>query len=175
MKTLLLTLFAIALTLAAVPAEAQLNGIPKRNQQVIDTVVRYGASISPTYHDAVCTELVIGVLKKFYPLSKTDRRRIRIVTSKDVHSLLDQNSPIPKGVCYALTAKGVGDEVGKLSDVLPGDFVQFWTATWGHCGIVKEVDLKRNTMVLYSSFPSTDGYGLVEFDIPKRCFFVRLK
>ena len=58
--------------------------------------------------------------------------------------------------------------------VLPGDFVQFWTGTWGHCGIVKEIHPETKTMLLYSSFPSTNGYGVQKFSIPEYCYFVRL-
>lgn len=62
-----------------------------------------------------------------------------------------------------------------MDQVLPGDFVQFWTTTWGHCGIVKEIDVKNKTMSLYSSFPSTNGYGIQRFPIPDHSYFVRLK
>ena len=150
--------------------------IPEKNQCVIDTVTKYGPVISSTYEKAVCTELVIKVIEKIYPLNKTDKSRIRIITNENIDDLLKNNSPIPKGVCYALTAKGIGTTIENLTDVLPGDFVQFWTdAGWGHCGIVKSINYKENTMDLYSSFPSTNGYGIQTFLIEKYCFFVRLK
>ena len=153
---------------------AQVN-IPNRNQQVVDTVIKYGPKISPTYQKAVCTELVIKVIEKFYPLTKTDKSRIRIITSNDIQELIAQNSPIPKGVYYALISKEIGIPIDSLHHVQAGDFVQFWTDTWGHCGIVKSIDTTSNTMQLYSSFPSTDGYGIQRFTIPDYCFFVRLK
>ena len=151
------------------------ENITPRNRQVIDTVVKYGPHISPTYQKAVCTELVIKILEKFHPLTKTDKSRIRIITGKDIRELMTQDSPVPKGVYYALTSNGTGVSIDSLKDVQAGDFVQFWTETWGHCGIVKEVDTTNNTMDLYSSFPSTDGYGIQRFTIPNYCFFVRLK
>lgn len=149
--------------------------IPPRNQQVIDTIVKYGASISPTYKKAVCTELIIPIIEKFHKLNKADKNRIRIITNGDIQSMLKEGSPIPKGVYYALTEKGIGDPIDNVQDALPGDFVQFWTETWGHCGVVKSIDTESMTMELYSSFPSTDGYGVQRFKIPAYCFFVRMK
>ncbi len=151
------------------------NDIPNRNSCVVDTVIKYGPKISTTYKKAVCTELVIKVIEKFYPLNKTDKSRIRIITNEDIHSLLSKNSSIPKGVYYALTTKGIGIPIDNMQDVKAGDFVQFWTETWGHCGIVKGINYETNTMDLYSSFPSTNGYGVQRFKIPQYCYFVRLK
>ncbi|WP_156032801.1 hypothetical protein [Prevotella sp. 10(H)] len=154
---------------------AAVDSIPSRNQQIIDTIIKYVPIISPTYKRAVCTELVIPIVEKFYTLSKADKNRIRIITDKNIQELLKQDSPIPKGVYYALTEKGIGEPVENLQNVLPGDLVQFWTDTWGHCGVVKSIDTENMTMELYSSFPSTDGYGIQKFRIPKHCFFVRMK
>ena len=151
------------------------DSIPNKNNSVVDTVIKYGPKISPTYKRAVCTELVIKIIEKFYTLDKTDKSRIRIITNEDIQTLISKNSPIPKGVYYALTAKGIGIPIDSIQQVRAGDFVQFWTATWGHCGIVKDIDCEANTMDLYSSFPSTDGYGIQRFNIPAYCHFVRLK
>ena len=149
--------------------------IPLKNQQVIDTVLKYGASISPTYKKAVCTELVIQIIEKFNKLNKSDKSRIRIITNESIADLMQKNSPVPKGVYYALSKNGMGMSVDSINRVLPGDFVQFWTDTWGHCGIVKEIYPENKLMDLYSSFPSTDGYGVQRFSIPDYCYFVRLK
>lgn len=149
--------------------------IPELNQAVIDTMLKYGPGISPTYQKAVCTELVIEILEKFHKLNSTDKSRIRIITNDDIQSMLRENADVPKGVYYALTAKGVGMAIDNIEDVIPGDFVQFWTTTWGHCGVVKEIDVENGVMTLYSSFPSTDGYGEQKFRIPEYAFFVRLK
>ena len=151
--------------------------IPEKNQCVIDTMIKYGPSISPTYNKAVCTELVIKVLEKIYPLDKTDKSRIRIITNEIILDLLENNSSIIKGVYYALTANGMGTAIENLEDVLPGDFVQFWvdSGIWGHCGVVKSINYEENTMDLYSSYPSTNGYGIQTFPITKYCYFVRLK
>lgn len=170
-KTLLFLFILLSTTLNY----AQEISLPQKNKDVIESVVKFGPTISSTYEKAVCTELVIQILEKFTLLSKTDKSRIRIITNQDIYSLLKQNSPIPKGVYYALTAKGIGQPIDELSNVLPGDFVQFWTGTWGHCGIVKSVDLESKIMELYSSFPSTSGYGIQTFDVPEYCYFVRLK
>ena len=153
----------------------QSTQMPPRNQAVLDSVIKYGPTISSTYEKAVCTEMVIQILQKFKPLTKTDKTRIRIITKKNIYALLKQGSPIPKGVYYALTAKGIGQSINDIKRVLPGDFVQFWTETWGHCGIVKEIHPETQKMVLYSSFPSTDGYGIQTFAIPEYCYFVRLQ
>ena len=146
-----------------------------RNSAVVEAVIKYGPEISPTYEKGVCTELVIKILEKFYALNKVDKQRIRIITDEDVHALLAKNSAIPKGVYYALSKKGIGNVIDDFAKVQAGDFVQFWTTTWGHCGIVKSINLTSNTMELYSSFPSTRGYGIQTFAIPKYCYFVRLK
>jgi hypothetical protein len=151
--------------------------IPFRNRCVIDTMTQYGPAISSTYQKAVCTELVIKIVEKFYSLDKKDKSRIRIITDQSISGLLANDSPIPKGLYYALTTKGIATSVDKLEDVLPGDFVQFWTDLhgWGHCGVVKSIDVKNRMMELYSSFPTTDGYGILWFAISPYSYFVRLK
>jgi polyhydroxyalkanoate synthesis regulator phasin len=146
-----------------------------KNQKIIDAMIKYGPAISSTYEKAVCTELVIQILEKFTPLSKTDKNRIRIITDENIHALLQHNSSIPKGIYHALTATGTGIAIDNQALVQPGDFVQFWTDTWGHCGLVKSINLSNKTMELYSSFPSTNGYGIQVFKISQYCYFVRLK
>jgi hypothetical protein len=162
----------------ALPGLAAANlkdSIPEKNRKIIEYVLKHGPVISSTYEKAVCTELVISVLRNFLPLSPDDKQRIRIVTNENIYLLRAKNSPIPKGVFYALTKNKKGQAIGRLTDVRPGDFVQFWYALWGHCGIVKSIDPGSNTMELYSSFPSTNGYGIQTFPIPEECYFVRLK
>lgn len=150
--------------------------LPVRNRQIIDTATIYGRQISPTYHSAVCTEYVIGVLSHFVALTPQDKSNIRIIVKEDVYGLIDNGSPQPKGVYHALTTNGMGVPVDDWNEVLPGDFVQFWYPhSWGHCGIVHSIDVKERYMSLYSSMPSTDGYGIQEFAIPDYCFFVRLR
>ncbi len=178
MKYLIFTLFFIS-SLRGVAQEDSLV-IPARNQQVIDTAVFYGRSISPTYHSAVCTEFVIGVLKHFTKLTAQDITRIRIDQPRrslqDVYDQIENGSPEPKGVYNALVSNGKGEAIDDWTKVLPGDFVQFWyPGSWGHCGIVSSINLENRTMLLHSSFPSTDGYGIQQFTIPDYCFFVRLK
>ena len=154
--------------------------LPVRNQQVIDTVLKYGRTISPTYEDAVCTELVIGVLSHFFELTKEDKMNVRIDQPResldDVYIAMENGSPEPKGVYNALLANGRGEPIDDWTKVLPGDFVQFWYKdSWGHCGIVSSIDLENRKMYLHSSFPTTGGYGIQPFKIPDYCFFVRLK
>ena len=187
MRSVIITYFVLAVGFIACSGKVQDNkneknthilltdAIPQRNKQVIDTIIKYGPIISPTYKKAVCTELVIPIIEKFHKLNKTDKTRIRIITDRDVQTLLKEDSLIPKGLFYALSEKGIGVPVDSLQNVLPGDFVQFWTETWGHCGVVKSIDIENRTMELYSSFPSTDGYGIQRFRITEYSFFVRLK
>lgn len=155
--------------------KSQENITPTTNEMVIETVIKHGPSISPTYQKAVCTELVIKVLEHFCTLTTTDKSRIRIIVKEDIYQLIKVNSPLPKGVYYALTEKKIGLPIDDFNQVIAGDFVQFWYPnSWGHCGIVHSIDVANKTMKLYSSFPSTDGYGIQPFDIPDYCFFVRL-
>lgn len=149
--------------------------LPEKNKLIIEATKKFGPGISPTYEKAVCTELVIQVLEKVQSLDANDKSRIRIITNENIHQLLDQNSNIPKGVYYSLLAKERGIPIENIKDVLEGDLVQFWTESWGHCGIVKSVNPDKNEMELYSSFPSTNGYGIQKFSIPKHSFFVRLQ
>jgi hypothetical protein len=177
MKTRILRFGLLAAVLCAMSNSifAQHLIIPERNEQVIDSITKYGPAISPTYKKAVCTELLIKIIEKFHELNKKDKSRIRIITNEDIQTLLKSDSPIPKGIYHAFIEKGIGTPIDKIEDVLPGDFVQFWTDTWGHCGVVKSIDLKSETMELYSSFPSTDGYGIQRFKIYKHSFFVRMQ
>ncbi|KQS93032.1 hypothetical protein [Chryseobacterium sp. Leaf394] len=148
--------------------------IPEKNILIVEAIKKFGPEISSTYEKAVCTELVIQIIEKFHHLEERDKFRIRIITDGNIQDLIKENSPIPKGVFYALTEKGIGIPI-KKEDVLEGDFVQFWTPTWGHCGIVKSISLEKQEMELYSSFPSTKGYGIQKFKIPEYTFFVRVK
>lgn len=160
--------------------ESSTTHLPRLNQCVLDTILRYGKQISPTYEQAVCTEFVVEILEHFYSLNKVDKARINIITTKSIPDLLQQNSPTPTGVVYALSQKGIGMPIKQLDKVKAGDFVQFWQNnlgrwTWGHCGIVKSIDLNNNTIQMYSSYPSTNGYGIQEFGIPQHIYFVRLQ
>jgi len=171
-------LFTLFFHLAANAQDAVSTLIPARNQQVIDTILTYGSSISPTYQDAVCTEFVIGVLGHFIELSAQDTINIRIDLQhgEDVYDLIKEGSALPTGVYYALVSTDRGTPINDWKEVRSGDFVQFWYyRSWGHCGIVESIDLENKVMNLYSSFPSTNGYGIQPFDMPKYCYFVRLK
>ena len=100
---------------------------------------------------------------------------ILLISIEDVYHKIKNGSPEPKGVYYALTTKGFGLPITDWRQVKRGDFVQFWYPdSWGHCGIVESINLKDKSMRLHSSFPSTDGYGIQEFQIPSYTWFVRL-
>lgn len=145
------------------------------NQKIEEYVIKRGKQISPTYEEAVCTELVIKVLEHFTPLTKDEKKKVRIIVDDNIYALRLQNREEPKGVYYALTNSNKGVAITSLEEVKAGDFVQFWYPFWGHCGIVKNIDIQRNVMTLYSSYPATQGYGIQEFSIPEECYFVRLK
>lgn len=159
------------LTMALQPFDS----IPYKNKLILEATTKYGPQISKTYQKAVCTEMLIKILEKITPLSKIEKSRIRIISSDNIFILRFQKSDIPKGVYYALTSSKRGIAIDSIKNVKPGDLVQFWEPTWGHCGIIKSINLKNNTMDLYSSFPSTNGYGIQTFSIPQECYFVRLK
>lgn len=166
----------LIIVLFAANANAQTTEL---NQRVIDTAKYYGRTISPSYRSAVCTEFVIGVLSHFVKLDSIDTVNIRIdqprTSIDDVYAQIENGSPEPKGVYYALTSKGLGIPIDDWTKVQQGDFVQFWyDHSWGHCGIVESIDLENKTMMLHSSYPSTDGYGIQEFELPTYSWFVRL-
>lgn len=177
--------FLLLLCLISFSGKAQLNKdslfvLPQLNQQVLDTAIKYGRVISPSYESAVCTEFVIGILGHFMSLTQEDTINIRIdqprASIKDVYRQIENGSPYPKGVVYALTSKGKGIEITNRDEVLAGDFVQFWYPnSWGHCGIVDHIDVENKVLWLHSSYPSTSGYGIQPFHMPDYCHFVRLK
>jgi hypothetical protein len=111
-------------------------------------------------------------------LTKTEKNDIRIITDSQLDSLVEAESPIIKGVQTALLKSNKGIEIKESSEVLPGDFVQFWKVfrgrPYGHCGIVLDIKPDR-TLTLYSSHPLTDGYGTQRYLWPEKIYFVRLK
>jgi hypothetical protein len=178
--SLLITCIISWMSFAQQPQNDSIIQLPLLNQQVLDTAIRYGRIISPTYESAVCTEFVIGILGHFIELTSEDTINIRIdqprANLKEVYQQMKNGSPYPTGVVHALVSKGKGIEVINFTQVFPGDFVQFWYPnSWGHCGIVSKIDSENKVMWLHSSYPSTNGYGIQPFPIPDYCHFVRLK
>jgi hypothetical protein len=112
-------------SVTTLPITHQSIAIPAKNKQIITFVEKHGKEISPTYFPNVCTEFVIGVLSNFITLTKKDRIRIRIITTEDIFTLRKQKSPIVSGVCFALVSSGKGVAIDSISQVMPGDFVQF--------------------------------------------------
>lgn len=175
MKLTKITSLTIIVLFLSNKLKSQVDSFTYVNQKVIETVEKFGPLISPTYETAVCTEMVIGILEHLVELDSIDKSRIRIIIVDDVYELMKNESPLPKGVYHALISANKGIPIDDFKQVLPGDFVQFWYPySWGHCGILHSIDLEHKTMKLYSSFPSTLGYGIQEFEIPDYCYFVRL-
>lgn len=83
-------------------------------------------------------------------------------------------------------AKGAGGFVEKkktgyavnVENAKAGDLVQIWyPGLYGHCGVVKYIDQKHKKIVMYSSFPSTGGFGVQSFDYHHNmlAFFTRIE
>lgn len=97
--------------------------IPEKNQLVVAAVKQFGPEISSTYEKAVCTELVIQILEKVQDLNAADKKRIRIITGRNIQELLAKYSSLSKGVYFSLIEKGVGIPIENKNDVQEGDFV----------------------------------------------------
>lgn len=152
--------------------------LPIKNKRIIQFIETKGKEIAPTYKDVACTEFVIKVINNFDSLSVNEKNNIRIITNKELDSLIDNESPIVKGVQTALLNSNKGIRVDKIEDVKPGDFVQFWNLyqgkEYGHCGVVFDIDPNKS-ITLYSSHPLTDGYGKQAYLWPDKLYAVRLK
>ena len=155
-----------------------LNNLPVKNKAIIEFIEAKGPALAPTYKAAVCTEFVIKVIDNVKSLTKAEKNDIRIITNSELDSLIEADSPIIKGVQTALIKGAKGIAIKESTDVLPGDFVQFWNVfqgkAYGHCGIVLDIDPNK-TLTLYSSHPFTGGYGKQEYLWPEKIYFVRLK
>jgi hypothetical protein len=150
-----------------------------KNRAILKYADAYGAKISPTYQEAVCTEYLIQIIDHFNPLNKDQKNKIRIITQENIDTLLNQNDLIPAGVYYSLSSTDIGIPIDDIREVKAGDFVQFWDKfngrRYGHCGIVRAVDIEKGIMSLYSSSPRTNGHGKQIYVIPEYVYFVRLK
>jgi hypothetical protein len=157
---------------------AFLDTLPARNKKVIDFIEAEGARIAPSYAQAVCTEFVIEAIEPFAPLTRAEKRSLRVITDQDLMTLVQAESPVIRGVQQALTQGNKGTAVTRVEDVRPGDFVQFWNVYggWvsGHCGIVAAINPGK-TITVYSSHPVTGGYGRQLYLWPDKAFFVRLR
>jgi len=155
-----------------------LDNLPIKNKRIIQLIEANGKKIAPTYNDVACTEFVIKVINNFDTLTKKEKNDIRIITNKELDSLIDYESPIIRGVQTALLNGNKGIRVDRIEDVKPGDFVQFWNLyqgkEYGHCGVVFDIDANKS-ITLYSSHPLTDGYGKQEYLWPDKLYVVRLK
>jgi hypothetical protein len=151
--------------------------IPEKNQKLLAYIEANGRTVAPDYHEVVCTEFVIKVLDAFEPLTKQEKKDIRIITEDDLTELINADAAIIKGVQTALVKAGKGVVIDDPDKVLPGDLVQFWDTfyggAWGHCGVVSQIEPNK-TLTLHSSHPFTGGYGIQTFNWPEKVFFVRL-
>jgi hypothetical protein len=151
--------------------------IPEKNQKLLAYIEANGRTVAPDYREVVCTEFVIKVLDAFEPLTKQEKKDIRIITEDDLAELINADAAIIKGVQTALVKAGKGVVINDPDKVLPGDLVQFWDTfyggAWGHCGVVSQIDPNK-TLTLHSSHPFTGGYGIQTFNWPEKVFFVRL-
>jgi hypothetical protein len=155
-----------------------LDTLPFRNRKIIEYIEAEGARIAPTYKQAVCTEFVIAAIEPFMPLTRAEKRSVRVITDQDLIALVQAESPVLQGVQRALTQGNKGIAVTRAEDVRPGDFVQFWNVYggWvsGHCGVVAAINPGKSITV-YSSHPVTGGYGRQLYLWPDKAFFVRLR
>lgn len=154
-----------------------LDHLPAKNKKIVELIETRGKALAPTYRDAVCTEFVINVIDNLDSLTKTEKNDIRIITEEELGYLIEIESPVIKGIQTALVKGDKGIAVNE-SEVIPGDFVQFWNVFRGmgrgHCGVVLDIDHNK-TITLYSSHPLTNGYGKQEYLWPDKLYFVRLK
>ncbi len=153
------------------------SAAPEVNRRLIRYVEANGASIAPTYQDAVCTVFLERILENFTPLTKAERKTINIATTESLDKLRAKAAPILQGVHHALVASGKGTSVD-IRDAQPGDLVQFWY-NWGgqsrgHCGVIRSVHPGWGFMTLYSSSQSGNGYGVQNYWIPSEVYVVRL-
>ena len=159
------------------PQATDVTHLPIKNSQLISVIEKKGKALAPSYNDVVCTEFVIKSLEMVTPLSKEEKRDIRIITSDNLTELLEKDSPLMKGVVTALVRSGQGIDI-KADSVKAGDLVQFWStfagSAYGHCGVV--VDIAPGVSItMYSSHPITNGFGKQTFGWPNKAYFVRLK
>ena len=155
-----------------------LDNLPLKNKRIVELIETNGKEIAPTYQDVACTEFVIKVIDNFAPLTRGEKNDIRIITNNKLDSLINNESPIIRGVQTALLNGDKGIRIDKIEDLKPGDFVQFWNLyqdkEYGHCGVVFDINPKT-TITLYSSHPLTDGYGKQAYLWPDKLYAVRLK
>lgn len=152
------------------------DSLPSANQKLLAYIQAHGSQLAPSYNEVVCTEFVIKVLEHLRPLSRQEKRDIRIITDDDLATLYRRRDPIMKGVQTALVKSHHGVAIHRPDQVLPGDLVQFWdmwgSTPFGHCGVVVSVSPGKH-LTLYSSHPVTQGFGLHTFSWPSQVYFVR--
>lgn len=157
-------------------APAVLRELPVSNRKIVTFVERQGKRLAPSYAGAVCTEFLIAATEAVTPLTRAEKKCIRIMTDENLVTLVKTESPVIKGIQTALLQNHKGVPVS-MADVKPGDLVQFWNLyngkAYGHCGIILDI-VPGKSLTLYSSHPLTDGYGKQLYCWPDYAFFVRL-
>jgi len=156
------------------------TNLPRQNKQILNFIEQQGKRLAPSYDKVVCTEYVINVLENFdEKLSPSDKSKIRIITQGDLKQLVSCEDSIIKGVSFYLSSSGKGIPITDLNDAKSGDFIQFWNIrlgkATGHCGIIRGIDTDMGLISLYSSSPSTDGFGKQIYVLPEKYFIARLQ
>lgn len=78
-----------------------------------------------------------------------------------------------KGAVYNLVKNKYATEI-PINKLQAGDIIQFWTPSWGHCGIFVKYGKTKQTVWLYSSMPGSN-FSLMEFSITSQFYACRIK
>ncbi|HMO41462.1 MAG TPA: CHAP domain-containing protein [Kiritimatiellia bacterium] len=140
------------------------DSISESSQKVLRTMyaIRPGAS----YGEVNCVEFVYEVLKKTGMIITPDIQRRIMVSEGELRFLANRvmsGSEDIQGAPSALVKSGQGTEVSSVSELKPGDIIQYWRKTpsgryEGHAGIV-ERSYGNGKVDLYGSHRSLGGVG----------------
>lgn len=83
---------------------------------------------------------IAAAVAREYPTWSRKKRNKEVARRKKaiVRELLAARDPRMKGVVHALVSLGLGVEITDPAQLKPGDCMQWWQGTGGHCVIVKE-------------------------------------
>ncbi|MCF7832439.1 MAG: hypothetical protein K9N05_02535 [Candidatus Marinimicrobia bacterium] len=86
----------------------------------------------------------------------------------------DLDDPRYGGVAYAIVKYNIGIQIKDMSQVKPGDFIQYWkqskNGTWfGHASLIESVRYDKKAKVykakIFGSHKSTDGIAVSDFEL----------
>lgn len=86
----------------------------------------------------------------------------------------DTEDPRYGGVAYAIVKHNFGIQIKDMSQVKPGDFIQYWkqrkNGTWfGHASLIESVRYNKKAKVykakIFGSHKSTDGIAVSKFEL----------